>query len=136
MTAPAEPSPARESVILTLTANPSIDRTLTVERVDRGRVLRTGAAQLDAGGKGVNVSRVLVRNGYPSLAVLPSGGAEGAQLEALLAAENVGLLAVRICGTVRANVSLVEPDGTVNKLHEPGPTLSEEEQEALLATTL
>src|SRR3984893_11394259 len=136
MTASAERSPAGESLILTLTANPSIDRTLTVERVDRGRVLRTGAAQLDAGGKGVNVSRVLVRNGYQTLAVLPSGGAEGAQLEALLAGENVGLLAVRVCGSVRANVSLVEPDGTVTKLNEPGPTLSEEEQEALLATTL
>jgi 1-phosphofructokinase len=132
----AEPSSAGARVILTLTANPSIDRTLTVERVERGRVIRTGAAQVDAGGKGVNVSRVLVRNGFPTLAVLPSGGAEGAQLEALLAGENVGLLAVRVCGSVRANVSLVEPDGTVTKLNEPGPTLSEEEQEALLATTL
>jgi 1-phosphofructokinase len=136
MTAAAEPSPAGEAVILTLTANPSIDRTLTVERVERGRVIRTGAAQVDAGGKGVNVSRVLVRNGYQTLAVLPSGGAEGVQLEALLAAENVGLLPVHVCGAVRANVSLVEPDGTVTKLNEPGPTLSDEEQEALAATTL
>jgi 1-phosphofructokinase len=125
-----------ENVILTLTANPSIDRTLAVERVERGRVIRTGAARVDAGGKGVNVSRVLVRNGYESLAVLPSGGAEGVQLEALLAAEKVGLLPVHVCGAVRANVSLVEPDGTVTKLNEPGPTLSEEEQEALAATTL
>jgi 1-phosphofructokinase len=123
-------------MILTLTANPSIDRTLTVDRVERGRVIRTGAAQVDAGGKGVNVSRVLVRNGYQTLAILPSGGAEGAQLEALLARETVGLRAVRVCGSVRTNVSLVEPDGTVTKLNEPGPTLSEEDQEALLDTTL
>jgi 1-phosphofructokinase len=136
MTPSAEPSIARESVILTLTANPSIDRTLTVERVERGRVIRAGTAQVDAGGKGVNVSRVLVRNGYQTLAVLPSGGAEGAQLQALLAEENVGLLPVRAGGAVRANISLVEPDGTVTKINEPGPTLTEEEQEALLATTL
>jgi 1-phosphofructokinase len=122
--------------ILTLTANPSIDRTLMVERVERGRVIRAGAAQVDAGGKGVNVSRVLVRNEYHSLAVLPSGGAEGVQLEALLAAENVSLLPVHVCGAVRANVSLVEPDGTVTKVNEPGPTLTEAEQEALLDTTL
>jgi 1-phosphofructokinase len=122
--------------ILTLTANPSIDRTLMVERVERGRVIRAGAAQVDAGGKGVNVSRVLVRNGFQSLAVLPSGGAEGAQLEALLAGENVGLLPVRVSGAVRANVSLIEPDGTVTKINEPGPTLTEAEQEALLDTTL
>src|ERR1700736_1227253 len=107
-----------------------------VERVERGRVMRPGAAQVDAGGKGVNVSRVLVRNGYQTLAVLPSGCAEGVQLEALLAEENVGLLPVRTGGAVRANISLVEPDGTVTKINEPGPTLTEEEQEALLATTL
>jgi 1-phosphofructokinase len=122
--------------ILTLTANPSIDRTLMVERVQRGRVIRAGAAQVDAGGKGVNVSRVLARNGYETLAVLPSGGAEGAQLEALLAAESVGLLPVRVGGAVRANVSLIEPDGTVTKINEPGPMLTDEEQDMLLATTL
>jgi 1-phosphofructokinase len=136
MTPPAKPSPTVDSVILTLTANPSIDRTLTVERVERGRVIRAGAPQVDAGGKGVNVSRVLVRNGYQTLAVLPSGGAEGAQLQALLAEENVGLLPVRVGGAVRTNISLVEPDGTVTKINEPGPTLSEQEQETLLATTL
>lgn len=125
-----------QSVILTLTANPSIDRTLTVERVEPGRVIRADTAQVDAGGKGVNVSRVLVRNGYQTLAVLPSGGPEGAQLEALLAGENVGFLAVHVHGAVRANISLVEPDGTVTKINEPGPALSDEEQAALLATTL
>jgi 1-phosphofructokinase len=70
------------------------------------------------------------------VAVLPCGGAEGVQLQALLAEENVGLLPVRVRGAVRANVSLVEPDGTVTKINEPGPTLTEEEQEALLSTTL
>jgi len=74
-------TPSVELVIITLTANPSIDRTLMVERVERGRVIRAGAAQVDAGGNGVNVSRALVKNGYQTLAVLPSGGAEGAQLE-------------------------------------------------------
>jgi 1-phosphofructokinase len=131
-----EPSPAGETVIITLTANPSLDRTLMVERLERGRVIRADAAQVDAGGKGVNVSRVLVRNGYQTLAVLPSGGPEGAQLEALLAGDNVGLIPVRVNGAVRANVSLVEPDGTVTKINAPGPTLSGAEQEALLATTL
>jgi 1-phosphofructokinase len=129
-------TPSGDDVILTLTANPSLDRTLTVESVERGRVIRAGAAQVDAGGKGVNVSRVLVSNGYPTLAVLPTGGAEGAQLRELLTEQNVGVMPVRVGGAVRANVSLVEPDGTVTKINEPGPTLSEEEQEALLATTL
>ncbi len=136
MTPPAEASAGGEGVILTLTANPSLDRTFMVEHVERGRIMRAGAAQVDAGGKGVNVSRVLARNGYQTRAVLPSGGPEGAQLEALLAGEHVGLLPVRIRGAVRANVSLSEPDGTVTKINAPGPALSEEEQEALLAATL
>ena len=45
-------------------------------------------------------------------------------------------LPVRVRGAVRANVSLVEPDGTVTKVNAPGPTLSEEEQEALLGHDL
>jgi 1-phosphofructokinase len=118
-------------VIITLTPNPSVDRTMEVEVVERGQVIRARSARIDAGGKGVNVSRALVRNGFATRAVLPSGGAEGAQLEALLGFERVDVVPVPIAGAIRANITLVEPDGTVTKLNEPGPTLSTEEEEAL-----
>ncbi len=62
------------------------------------------------------------------------GGAEGAQLEALLAGSYLELLTVRIAGSIRANVTVVESDGTTTKLNEPGPRLSRDELDALAVT--
>jgi 1-phosphofructokinase len=67
--------------------------------------------------------------------VLPTGGAEGAQLAALLEPEGIGVVRVPIRGAVRANISIHEPDGTVTKLNEPGPELSQDEVAALVAAT-
>ncbi len=125
-------------MIVTFTANPSVDRTSEVEQLSRGAVMRAHAIRVDAGGKGVNVTRALSANGHASLAVLPSGGAEGAQLLALLQDERLRVQAVPISGAIRANVTIVEPDGTTTKINEPGPTLSATEvaalTDALLAT--
>jgi len=57
-----------------------------VGRLIRGAVIRADGIRVDAGGKGINVTRALAANGHPSIAVLPSGGAEGAQLLAHRAA--------------------------------------------------
>jgi 1-phosphofructokinase len=118
-------------MIVTFTANPSVDRTAEVDALVRGAVIRARAVHVDGGGKGVNVTRALTANGYGSLAVLPTGGAEGAQLLALLAAENLQFEAVTVGGSVRANVTIVEPDGTTTKINEPGPRLSDAELAAL-----
>jgi 1-phosphofructokinase len=64
-------------MIVTLTPNPSIDRTAEVARLGRGEVIRAFATRVDAGGKGVNVARALATNGHRAVAVLPTGGAEG-----------------------------------------------------------
>ena len=123
-------------MIVTLTPNPSVDRTVEVEKLVRGAVLRAVSATVDAGGKGVNVARALAANGHAARAVLPSGGAEGSQLAALLSPQGVDVVLVPIAGAVRANVSIVEPDGTVTKLNEPGPVLTAGEVEAMVAATL
>jgi 1-phosphofructokinase len=123
-------------MIVTLTANPSVDRTIEVDALVRGAVLRARASRVDPGGKGVNVSRALAANGRKTCAVLPAGGWEGDQLAALLAPEDVPVALVPVGGSIRANVSVVEPDGTVTKLNEPGPTLSEAELEAVSAVTV
>ena len=121
-------------MIITLTANPSVDRTVEVAALRPGTVIRARASRVDAGGKGVNVARALAAHGCKAKAVLPSGGAEGAQLEALLAASGLDLLTVRIAGSIRANVTVVEADGTTTKLNEPGPVLSLDELDALAVT--
>jgi 1-phosphofructokinase len=120
-------------MIVTLTANPSVDRTIEVGRVRRGAVVRALGNRVDAGGKGVNVARALAAHGQKATAVVASGGAEGAQLEALLTQTATGLdvVAVPVGGATRANVTVVESDGTTTKLNEPGPRLSKAELAAL-----
>jgi 1-phosphofructokinase len=51
-------------MIVTLTPNPSVDRTIEVHELVRGAVLRAVAPHVDPGGKGVNVARALAANGH------------------------------------------------------------------------
>ncbi len=123
-------------MILTLTPNPSVDRTLLVTRLARGAVHRATDDSEEPSGKGVNVSRALVANNVASRAVLPLGGAEGARLAQLLDAEGVAFVPVPIAGAVRVNISLTEPDGVATKINAPGPILSQDECAALTAALI
>ena len=88
-------------MIVTVTLNPSLDRTVEVGRLDRGDVVRTGAPLLEPAGKGVNVARALTAHGVHSVAVLPVGGREGAELSALLDAAGVSARYVPVSGRTR-----------------------------------
>jgi 1-phosphofructokinase len=121
---------------VTLTLNPSLDRTIEVDSLTRGAVIRAGGARVDPGGKGVNVSRALLANGIASRAVLPCGGDDGQRLVRLLGQEGVAVVAVRCAGTTRSNVTLVEPDGTVTKINEPGGPLTAAEVDRVAAAVL
>jgi 1-phosphofructokinase len=123
-------------VIVTLTANPSVDRTLEIPSLDRGAVVRATAARVHPGGKGVNVARVLVANGVPARAVLLAGGHEGDQLLDLLSSCGVEVVPVPIHQPIRENVTVVEPDGTVTKLNAPGPRLTPNEANSLIEVTV
>lgn len=120
-------------MIVTVTPNPSLDRTVELPELVRGEVLRATSSRVDPGGKGVNVARALAAAGRTTLAVLPSGGAVGARLADLLAPAGVPVVAVPVRGTTRSNTTLVEPDGTTTKINEPGPQLSADEASALEA---
>jgi 1-phosphofructokinase len=119
-------------VIVTVTPNPSIDRTLRIPPLIRGRVIRAVSASAEAGGKGINVARALALHGEATLAVAPLSAGSSATFSALLGAA-APLEAVPIAGPARVNVSLVEDDGTVTKVNEPGPELHPDEVEALVA---
>ncbi|MDA1360068.1 hexose kinase [Glycomyces luteolus] len=119
-------------MIVTVTANPSLDRTIEIDRLRRGEVQRATGARVDPGGKGVNVSRALVANGHPTRAVLISGGHAGTELLDLLAEADVPVIEVPVSQGVRSNLTLAEADGTVTKLNEAGPVLRAEEIEELL----
>jgi 1-phosphofructokinase len=118
-------------VIVTVTPNPSVDRTLRLRVVERGAVNRVEQATSEAGGKGINVSRALATMGIETVAVAPASVATRALLDDLLGC-SIRLRTVPIDGDIRVNLSLVEPDGTVTKVNEPGPALDEASAERLL----
>ncbi|NMH98780.1 1-phosphofructokinase [Pseudonocardia acidicola] len=111
-------------MIVTVTPNPSLDRTIELARLQRGQVLRARSVRLDPGGKGVNVARALNAAGIETVAALPSGRAPGGRLSELLDAHGVRAVTVPISGATRTNITLVEPDGTTTKINESGPVLT------------
>ena len=120
-------------MIVTLTPNPSLDRTVTLPGpLVRGGVNRLSGVVVEPGGKGVNVARVLVSAGQRATAVLPAS-AHDPLLLALDAAASAGLSAraVTVAAPVRVNTAVTEPDGTTTKLNEPGASLSPEEIDAV-----
>jgi 1-phosphofructokinase len=122
-------------VIVTLTANPSLDRTVALPGpLLRGEVQRAVSVRQESGGKGVNVSRALVASGLKTIAVLP--GAEADPVLAGLRETDVPFAALPIGEPLRSNVALTEPGGVTTKVNEPGPVLSEDQQEALIGLLL
>ncbi|MET9377862.1 1-phosphofructokinase [Streptomyces sp. NPDC002992] len=121
-------------MILTVTPNPSLDRTYEVPALERGEVLRASAERMDPGGKGVNVSRAVAAAGHRTVAVVPLGGAPGALVAQLLAGQGIEVAPVPVAGHTRSNIALAEPDGTLTKVNAPGPELTPEESETILTT--
>src|SRR5690606_2418401 len=99
-------------MIVTLTPNPSLDRAITIPDLRRGEVIRATSSRVDPGGKGVNVSRALAAQGGETIAVFPSGGPEGHMMEELLAQAGVPAVTTRVAGSLRMNITVLEPDGT------------------------
>jgi 1-phosphofructokinase family hexose kinase len=114
-------------LIVTLTINPAIDRTITVDRLvfeDRGYILdRTEAA----GGRGVNASRVIHCFGGKTLALLTSGGESGAKMEKSLASMGFPYQAVRVRQESRTNFTISDRQGLTIKLNEIGAPLEPHE---------
>lgn len=110
-------------MIITLTPNPSHDRTVTLTGpLERGAVQRAESVLSQAGGKGVNISRASVAAGIPSIAVLPAHKDDPYVLELLAA--GIDCRPVPNDGTLRVNITISEPDGTTTKLNSPGPTVT------------
>jgi 1-phosphofructokinase len=119
--------------IVTLTANPSIDRTVALPGpLERGGVQRVDQMTSQAGGKGVNISRAAVGAGLATIAVLPAR-AEDPFVHELLAA-GIDCRPSRPAGDIRVNLTLTEPDGTTTKLNSPGAAMDPAHLEDLAET--
>ncbi|MCW2736460.1 1-phosphofructokinase family hexose kinase [Nocardioides sp.] len=122
-------------MILTLTPNPSIDRTVALDgELVRGQVHRVASVTSQAGGKGVNISRAAVSAGIPSIAVVPALKDDPFVLELLGA--GIDCRPVRPAGDVRVNLTITEPDGTTTKLNSPGAAVLPMHLELMAQTIL
>lgn len=122
-------------MIVTLTVNPSLDRTVELDHeLLRGEVQRVARNVEEPGGKGVNVTRALVASAADSVAVLP--GRADDPLVLSLGAAGLPVVTVPIAGRLRSNITITEPTGVTTKLNEPGPELAEAEQAALVAAVV
>jgi 1-phosphofructokinase family hexose kinase len=116
-----------------VTLNPAVDRELTVPQIEFDRVLRASAWQVDFGGKGFNVSRMLLSLEAESVALAFAGGKSGALLHDGLREMGIGVDFVWVEGETRTNVSIVtEQHDHYVKVNEPGPTVGAQAQETLL----
>lgn len=122
-------------MIVTVTPNPSLDRTIELPGpLARGEVQRAAAAHQEPGGKGVNICRALEASGVACLAILP--GDETDPVLLALRRQGIPHLGLPIGATLRSNVAITEPDGTTTKVNEPGPTLSAAQQADLVELVL
>ena len=121
-------------MIITVTTNPSIDRTIAVNTLTLGGVNRGDLNAIDPGGKGVNVSRALAAFGAKTHAVLICGdlGSQwfGKKLNTLKIAHHV----IKAEGITRSNITLQEANGVVTKINEPGFELNKDVLNELLQT--
>ncbi|NKC32549.1 1-phosphofructokinase family hexose kinase [Falsiroseomonas selenitidurans] len=124
----------QDSLIVTLTPNPSVDLACEAEAVRPVRKIRTRHERFDPGGGGVNVARVLRELGGRTLAVVLAGGVTGRFIEELIDAEGVPRRSVAIAG--RTRISQIVQDlssGLEYRFVPEGPEVSAAEAQATLA---
>ncbi|MFN8078780.1 MAG: PfkB family carbohydrate kinase [Kineosporiaceae bacterium] len=119
--------------MLVIGANQTIDRTLTLERLLPGHVMRPRTAVRTAGGKAVNVCRASRAHGVRPRLVANLPGRMGAMVGEMLEAEGHDVRRVSTSGEIRTAVIVIEDDGRATVLNEAGPELTAADREALLA---
>jgi 6-phosphofructokinase 2 len=114
--------------IITLTMNPAIDKSSSVDRVVAEWKLRCDPPSNEPGGGGINVSRAVRKLGGDSLALYAAGGLSGGMLRDLLDKEGLKHQQITISGITRESLSVLEKSTNLQyRFNMPGPTFLEEE---------
>jgi 1-phosphofructokinase len=122
-------------MIVTLTVNPALDRTIALDEALRpGEVQAARSAREEAGGKGVNVSRVIAAAGVDTVAVLPLAIED--PYRAPLAAAGIPTVAVPVVRQVRTNLAITDPDGVTTKVNLSGSPLSPVDSAAVMTAVV
>lgn len=119
-------------MIVTVTMNPAIDKTVEIDRLLPGGLNRIRKVEYDAGGKGINVSKTIHELGGESIATGFLGGSAGKVIESVLEGIGISHDFVWIEGETRTNTKVVEGNGEVTELNEPGPEVDKEQEELLI----
>lgn len=114
-------------MILTVCLNPAVDKTCTIEMLSSGAVNRLQSAVSIAGGKGVNVAKVLRAFSMPVAIVGFLGGMGGRLIEEVFEKIGVEDYCTRIKADTRTNVNILASDGSVTEILEPGPEVTGKE---------
>ena len=119
-------------MLVTVTLNAAIDRTLTVPNFQFGHRHRASHSLTSAGGKGINVSRALKRLETPVVATGLAGGRTGDRIVEELALEGILSDFVRISDESRTSIAVVDPTaGSLTEVYEWGPAVQPEELQML-----
>jgi 1-phosphofructokinase family hexose kinase len=120
-------------MIITVTLNAAIDKSLSVPNFQLGRRHRTVEQRTMAGGKGVNIARTLKTLGQPVIATGFAGGATGTHIVEQLTEESILNDFVRIREESRTNTSVLDPTtGEQTEINERGPSVSAREVELFI----
>ncbi|MDO8612994.1 MAG: 1-phosphofructokinase, partial [Dehalococcoidia bacterium] len=120
-------------MIVTVTLNPAIDQTLVLDRFVAGDTLRVRSSRFDAGGKGINVSRVVRELGGQTVAMGFAPGGLGRYIEQTLKSEGIECDFVHTKGETRTNITIMDETRHMQTiLSDPGPETDERFVEQLL----
>ena len=119
-------------MIITVSMNPAIDKTVEVSRLLPGGLNRILKVEYDAGGKGINVSKTIRELGGESIATGFLGRNAGKTIENVLNERNIQNDFIWVDGETRTNTKVFEENGEVTELNEPGPIIGEEQMKKLM----
>ncbi len=119
-------------MIVTVTMNPAIDKTVDVEALERGGLNRISHVELDAGGKGINVSKTISQLGGKSIATGFIAGNSGKIILNVMNEWKIENDFIEVEGETRTNTKVFEKTGELTELNELGPTVKEKDVELLL----
>lgn len=119
-------------MIVTVTMNPAIDKTVDIDVLEWGGLNRIKHVELDAGGKGINVSKTIHEIGGKSIATGFIAGNTGKIIRGVMDEWNIENDFIEVSGETRTNTKVFEKTGELTELNEPGPVVEEKDVEALL----
>ena len=119
-------------MIVTITLNPALDKTSTIETLHVGQLNRLQNVTEDIGGKGINVSRAIAALGGTSVAVGFIGGNSGNLILKSLEVLGITTDFVHVRSNTRTNLKILDKFGTLTEFNEPGANVIQSEVDALL----